>query len=243
MKIVSWNCRYGLDEKKWNAVKEFCPDADFYLIQETKENDVINCSDFNFRHWYGDHQEFGDCRIPSHNSGDLGIAIFSETYKIERIDEGRERYRYVLPYKVTSIKDNKQFILIHVWTKGFPDYYYISVNHALNYYKKQLQSLNLPIIMIGDFNFGRKIDAEFFVKFDDELERVLGLKKPEEYLKKSNTDTFYYEKNRNYYFNDCMYLSSEWKMIDYKVGERDKWIGKDKSYSDHCPIMAELEFK
>lgn len=243
MKIVSWNCRYGLTDEKMDSLKKFCNNVDVYALQEVKENDVINRDYFKYRHWYGDHAEFGDCHVPRANTGDLGIAIFSNTYKIERIDEGRERFRYVLPYKLMN--DKEEFILINIWTKSFPEYYSESIIPALQYYKEYLKGK--PIVMIGDFNFGRTIDDIFFVEFDDEVNKISNLSKPIECIKKQNTDTYYSFDSKKYYFNDCLYFTKHWNLIAYKVGNRDEWIRiknpNIKKFSDHCPIMAELELQ
>ena len=89
MKIISWNCHYGFTKDKQDRIREFArkhDDADIYLIQEARENDIINLTDFPHRHWYGDHAEFGACHKARANSGDLGIAIMSNKYEIKRVD-------------------------------------------------------------------------------------------------------------------------------------------------------------
>lgn len=135
MKIISWNCHNGFTKDKQDRIREFArkhDNADIYLIQEAKENDIINLEEFTHRHWYGDHAEFGDCHKPRANSGDLGIAIMSTKYKIQRIDEGRERYRYVLPYRVYS--EDEEYIIFNVWSKAFNEFYFEAIEPALNYY-------------------------------------------------------------------------------------------------------------
>jgi len=63
---------------------------------------------------YGDGREYRD---NAESGGDLGLALFSNTYRIERIYSNTIPYRYVVPYKVTCKETNESFTLIHVWTK------------------------------------------------------------------------------------------------------------------------------
>lgn len=235
MKIISWNCHYGFTKDKQDRIREFArkhDDADIYLIQEAKENDIINLDEFKYRHWYGDHAEFGACHKARANSGDLGIAIMSNKYKIKRIDEGIERFRYVLPYEVSC--DNEKYIIFHVWTKAFPEFYSEAIIPALEYYKHQLPSEN--IILMGDFNFGKEFGDSFFTSFDEGL-KIYNLEKPDDIIQKTNTETFIY-KNKTY-FDDCLYYSNTLKVIDYDVGKTDPWF----HISDHCPVYAEIKIK
>jgi hypothetical protein len=40
MKIISWNCCYGLDDTKMEMIQKM--DADIYVIQKCKGNDLDN---------------------------------------------------------------------------------------------------------------------------------------------------------------------------------------------------------
>lgn len=246
MHIVSWNCHYGLTKDKFNSLmtkedKKFF-NADIYALQEVRENDFIDIADFGlseeykYRHWYGDHQEFGDCHIAGAREGDLGIALISKM-KFHRFDQGRIRHRYVVPYVFIDEKNQEKFILIHVWTKSEPEGYFEPVYNALEYYKTQFKEL--PIIMLGDFNFGVKYDDSFLNKFENIIEnQITDLKKAS--FKGKSTKTFYYpQKPDKEYFNDCLFA----KGCDgrFEVGDQKIWLEKNNSsLSDHCPIIAEI---
>lgn len=245
MKIVSWNCHYGLNKEKFEKLlndSDF-DDADIYAFQEVHENDFIKISDFEntdkykYRHWYGDHQEFGNCHKARSQEGDLGIVLISKNYRMERFDEGLIRFRYVVPYFM--LEDGKEkFILIHVWTKGNPDGYIKPIYDALEFYKEQFDD-KLPIVMVGDFNFGINFENQQhkkeLVKIEKKIKELSGgLVRSEKF---ENCVTFMHV-NINYYFNDCFYTKG--MNVEITIGDKSKWIN---SVSDHCPIMAELDFK
>lgn len=256
MKIVSWNCNYGLDEEKFKKIvnDEKFGNADIYAFQEVLENEFIDIADYekadeyNYRHWYGDHQEYGECHIPRGAEGDLGIVLISKTYKIQRFDQGRIKFRYVVPYILTNKNDkDEKFILIHVWTKGKPDGYIKPIYDALEFYKEQFTYKGIEkIIMLGDFNFGINLNNKGQYGEDDlkRIEKkingfVNGLVRDEDRFKLVET---FYARNGNHYFNDCIYT----KNVDLKtieIGKKEEWIDDDKNLSDHCPIMAEIETK
>lgn len=86
MKIVSWNCHMGLKNEKVSKLlnNENFVDADIYAIQECEEKDITPEIEKSLGKlqdsWYGDHKEY-----EWYHRGDLGIALFSNKYKIERI--------------------------------------------------------------------------------------------------------------------------------------------------------------
>ena len=243
MKIVSWNCHYGLTKEKCQALltsegKQFF-NAEIYAFQEVKENDFIFISDYGFSdeykycHWYGDHKEFGNCHEAKEWEGDLGIVLISKM-KFQRFDQGIMRFRYVIPYVFYDEQNEKKFILIHVWTKGQPDGYFEPVYKAMEYYKNKFPKL--PIIMIGDFNFGVTFDDKFIHEFalninkeicDLQIAKLVGNEKR----------TFYYPRcAKTKYFNDCLFTKG--CEAQFEVGDSKAWIPK---ISDHCPIVAEIE--
>lgn len=249
MKIVSWNCHYGLDNTKLKELlknTDFGKDVSLFAFQEILENEYIDIADCNeaakykYRHWYGDHQEFGDCHIPRSAEGDLGTALMSCEYKMHRFDQGKIKFRYVIPYLMFK-GDSESFILIHVWTKGMPDGYIEPVYKALDYYTplfKKEKYENLPIILIGDFNFGVEFDDPFFKEFDQVLIQY-GLEKNSDKIKENApVQTFYFPRYPDRkYFNDCIYTKN-CTVTSFKIGKESEW----KGCSDHCPIMAEIEF-
>ena len=66
LKIVSWNCHYGLDNTKLKVLlnaADFGKNVSLFAFQEILENEYIDIADcdeaakYKYRHWYGDHQE------------------------------------------------------------------------------------------------------------------------------------------------------------------------------------------
>ncbi len=251
MKIVSWNCHYGLTkeniEQLFKAENGKFAGADVYAFQEVLENEFINISDYEgtqdykYRHWYGDHQEYGDCHVPRGSEGDLGIVLMSNKYKISRIDQGLIRFRYVIPYCLEN--ENEKFYLFHVWTKSKPDGYIETIYKALEYYKqyKEFNNLNTPIVMLGDFNFGVNYEDPFFKTFENKIQKSFNNMKLLT-LKGDNTQSFYYPRCRDQkYFNDAVYVQN--LNGNFSIGNTKDWIqayGAASDYSDHCPILAEI---
>ena len=119
MKICTWNCRYGLTFEKAAYLCQAGYNADIYAIQEydMRNNKPIHEIEKHLgqlQDKYGDGREYKD---NAESGGDLGLALFSNTYRIERIYSNTIPYRYVVPYKVTCKETNESFTLIHVWTK------------------------------------------------------------------------------------------------------------------------------
>ena len=249
MKIVSWNCHYGLTEDKFNQLMKaengIFSKADILVLQEVLENEFINISDYpeafnyKYRHWYGDHHEFGKAKPPRNDSGDLGIVILSKNYRIKRIDQGLIRFRYIVPYIVEN--KNECFILLHAWTKGKPIGYISPIYETLKFYNPELNK-NIPIVMIGDFNFGKTFDDPFFSTFKKRVNNLVpGLNMLS--IISDNKRTFYYpDYPEKEYFNDCVFTKN--CRGHFLIGEPNIWIqalGADTDYSDHCPILSEIE--
>lgn len=249
LKIVSWNCHYGLDKTKFKKIMKdanFC-NADIYAFQEVLENEFIDIAafdeskDYIYRHWYGDHQEYGNCHIPRGEEGDLGIVLMSKKYRIQRFDQGLIRFRYVVPYIVSA--ENERFILIHVWTKAFPDGYIEPIYKALEYYKEQFEIEDInKIIMLGDFNLGIDFKnpqhKKILEKIEGRINEIYGLIRSKSF---DSCETFKYARNKKYYFNDCIYTKNISK-IEISIGNKKDWV-EGKEFSDHCPIMAKLELQ
>lgn len=253
MKIVSWNCHYGLDSEKFGKIMTDSTFGDVdgddyvYAFQEVLENEFLDIANFKqadeykYRHWYGDHEEYGDYHIPRGAEGDLGIVLISKTYKIQRFDQGRIKFRYVVPYVLTDNEnENKKFILIHVWTKSKPDGYIKPIYDALEYYKEQFENEGIEkIVMLGDFNFGIDFENNQHKSELEKIEEMIekkGLKRDDKF---TDCKTFRYARNGKFYFNDCIYTTENITVNKIEIGNKEEWI--ESNLSDHCPIMAELE--
>ena len=117
MRIVSWNCGGwscgGFTTEKFNEMKQFKPEI--LLIQEctkkefvkvSRGDDWFNCHlrtfdfsnldedyyDKEFGLWYGDNDE----------KSNKGLAIIAPNYDIELVDNFNSKFRYFIPYKISS---------------------------------------------------------------------------------------------------------------------------------------------
>lgn len=235
MKIVSWNCHYGMTNEKAKKLADFA-DADIYFVQETEENDTADHPEIEKylgqrKCWYGDHKEYDLCG----GRGDLGIAIFSRDYTVKRFYKGTERFRYVVPYEITKNDGSEKFYALHVWTKKFPNYYENAVIEALKVFDDEIFK---NAIMIGDFNFGRLLKPEngdqklLAEKFNEAIISRAGFKLVDNGL---NDESWTYKHtNSLHYLNDCCFVSAEWKAKNLSIGD-------ENSYYDHLPILVELE--
>ena len=257
MKIVSWNCHMGLTIDKVKKLlndKNFA-DADIYAIQECEEKDItpeIESSLGKLQDsWYGDHKEY-----EWYHKGDLGIALFSNKYKIERIHKGEERFRYVVPYKVTDKEKLETFTLVHIWTKtkdratNQNEDYLMFVLNAMkdSEYSQYLFPTDNKVIWLGDFNWSAQLTSPFAKNKFKEFELAISEKLSSAYhdfnnisLGEETIRTFFDTKSRSY-FNDYIFVGRDAFEIDASfIGSKEKWTLPDcnNTYgSDHCPIMA-----
>jgi endonuclease/exonuclease/phosphatase family metal-dependent hydrolase len=246
MRIVSWNCGGwscgGFNEKKYDEIMRYKPDI--LLIQEItqKEYDDLTKDFYEFgefgepelpphqRHWYGDNAE----------ESYKGIAIFlSGACKVELAENFNNKFRYVVPYIISSsLSDEKECILLSVWTKQPSDGswdYQKTIFEALDYYK-----FDLPIILSGDFNTGsNKDNPHNYKELKMNLEKH-GLKNCAENTKYEYRPTFYHDKTGRYFTNDFCFISKEYYIQNFHVDKMDnqkRWRG----LSDHFPIIADFD--
>jgi len=237
LKIVSWNCKYGLSKEKAATFLEAFHDAEIYVIQECKRMDVdIFKNDWKSKNWYGDDLD---------EKSELGIAIFSKTWKIEFTNEFNRNFRYVVPFRIS--KNNKSFVLFAVWTKSHkygPYNYDENVTKALNTpeYKKLYDE---GAIIIGDFNTASNDTDNTHIKYYENL--VSGLNNFYDCANETEIHKTTFRDWRGLFRNDFCFITNEFpgKIINYKV--HDDWEDKEgqKCYpylSDHCPISVVFEF-
>jgi len=231
MKIVSWNCRYGLNEVKANAIRDLHPDANIFVIQECKQADIDSFKiGWKYKNWYGDDKEYSD----------LGIAIFSKGYDLEFTDTLNREFRYVVPYKMTV--NNKSIVLVAVWTKPVPHYYDQNVTKAISHYKDIFVG---DTVIIGDFNTGY---------YEEHKERYSNLCKNMEGFKNcaivKNVEfekTFYSYREKKLYLNDFCFASESLYASTKNIKIHNDWEENQygqkswRGLSDHCPIMVEFD--
>ena len=231
MKIVSWNCKNGLNEIKANSIQENFPDTDIIVIQECKRSDIYTFKNtWKFKNWYGDDREYSD----------LGIAIFSKKYDVEFSDVLNRKYRYVIPY---NIKAGNDFSLLIVWTKPVPFYYDENLTEAIKWYESEKLLLKDTII-IGDFNTGYTVEHP--ERYSNLCNNLKGFNNCASKENKTLEETFYSFSKNKLYINDFCFASEglfgklkeikihkEWEVNSY--GQKT-WNG-----SDHCPISVEFD--
>ena len=258
MKICTWNCRYGLTPEKAAHICQAGYNADIYAIQEY---DMLNNKPINeiekhlgqLQDKYGDGREYG---ANAESGGDLGLALFSNTYQIERIYSNTIPYRYVVPYKVTCKETNESFTCIHVWTKiagpkaNQKQDYIMQVIGALEdpTYNKLLIPEDNKALWIGDFNSSmqlkNEIDKNNHTRFLETMKKygLVSAYHTNRQKKHGEEDQFTfigtYRNGQQRFFNDYIfYHHDRFKCKTVTIGRFNTF----SFFSDHCPVLAELQ--
>ena len=258
MKICTWNCRYGLTPEKAAHICQAGYNADIYVIQEY---DMLNNKPINeiekhlgqLQDKYGDGREYG---ANAESGGDLGLALFSNTYQIERIYSNTIPYRYVVPYKVTCKETNESFTCIHVWTKiagpkaNQKQDYIMQVIGALEdpTYNKLLIPEDNKALWIGDFNSSmqlkNEIDKNNHTRFLENMKKygLVSAYHTNRQKKHGEEDQFTfigtYRNGQQRFFNDYIfYHHDRFKCKTVTIGRFNTF----SFFSDHCPVLAELQ--
>lgn len=234
MKLVSWNCKKGLNSKdKGKKLFELFPDI--ALIQESfhpKEfNDDILYEDAV---WVGEEKKNG-----------LGICVLSlsKDYQLSVLVD-KVKYEWIVPIKVSG-KEN--FTLIAVWTKRMHSSSYGKVLYsALKEYESLIQ--NGPVIIMGDFNLDKRVPSSYTgiggYKKMMELFESYGLIScyhsisKEEFGSESQATYYHYGKiDKPFHLDYCLVSQ------DILQGMQQFNIGSSKEYlpfSDHVPLVFEF---
>lgn len=258
MKICTWNCRYGLTPEKAAHICQAGYNADIYAIQEY---DMLNNKPINeiekhlgqLQDKYGNGREYG---ANAESGGDLGLALFSNTYQIERIYSNTIPYRYVVPYKVTCKETNESFTCIHVWTKiagpkaNQKQDYIMQVIGALEdpTYNKLLIPEDNKALWIGDFNSSmqlkNEIDKNNHTRFLENMKKygLVSAYHTNRQKKHGEEDQFTfigtYRNGQQRFFNDYIfYHHDRFKCKTVTIGRFNTF----SFFSDHCPVLAELQ--
>ena len=233
LKILSWNCQYeyylrqGLSEPKFKAITLY--DFDVLVIQECtkKEFDMVK-REFKYKNWYCDDIE----------DSVLGIAIFSNTVKIEFTESFNRNYRYVVPYKL--ITNGNEITLFSVWIKAPLDNtknYVKVLFDAIDYYRPKAKA-----IIVGDINVGSNNE-----NIDRYKELCSTLEKYHFFNAASNTKyefmNTHWNNNGSFYQNDYCFYTNDIMINSVIIPKNDQWIKVNNSYkwdhlSDHSPIIV-----
>jgi len=232
MKIISWNVHNDItsNPEKYSHVFEMKPDILILLECSKNGYDSIK-QDWKYKNWYNDdlNGEFSE----------LGVAIFSNTCKVQFTEKFNRKYRYVVPYKIEN--DQISFILFAVWTKTKSDYdYSINITEAI---KDEMYSdyVSGNLVIIGDYNTGATDENSFWYNKIKETGMINVAEKDVEYKK-----TYYHRSNGKYYINDHCFISEKMKdtyKIELNILDLNKEIesnNKYEGYSDHCPLIVEI---
>lgn len=258
MRIVSWNCGGwscgGFTIDKYNEMKHYQPEI--LLVQECtkKEFDFVSMTinderkklirlvediskekniifDYSkLQHWHGDNVE------KSHK----GTAIFSTMYNVELVENFNNKFRYIVPYKISFVAplpDIDEYILLSIWTKPPSDgswNYQKTIFDALDYY-----NFNKPIILAGDFNTGsNKNNIHRYKELKTKLGKY-GLKNCAQNTDFEYETTFFHDKTNDYFTNDFCFIPKNLNVYEFyidKMNNKKRW----RELSDHCPIIADF---
>jgi exonuclease III len=235
LKILSWNCHYGLNLEKYLAIMEYKPEV--LILQEcTKTDFEFIKSKWEYGNWYND-------ALYSHDRG-LGLAILSNECKINFTEIFNRRFRYMIPYELTW--NDERFTVFITWInptdkKNYDEHLY----DAIDYYRNK-GMLNEKSIVIGDFNTFVKGDKDLKLLEEKMLPLVNCPKEawfPPTYCHALNSvDDIYMG------VDDFCFVSED--MINNfiihinRLSVWDKAQDKDnhwKGLSDHCPIIVDLQ--
>ncbi|MFP3043764.1 endonuclease/exonuclease/phosphatase family protein [Treponema primitia] len=224
MRIVSWNCHYGFTSEKAKAISEY--DADILVLQEcTKADYDAQKAEWKYRNWYWDD-------LNNENSS-LGVAIFSNEYKIEFTVNFDRNWRYVVPYHITG-KDT-DFVLMAVWTKSGYTNYHEPIYSVLNSHQGTFET---PVLLIGDFNTGRTVNDESW--YNDLVTKLAAKGLKDCGNKKAPTYFRYFDLDRPYQNDYCFASEGFGRIVSFEIGDPKEWIKPE--LSDHCPIIVDFEF-
>jgi exonuclease III len=232
MRIVNWNCHYGLKIEKYLEILSHSPQI--LIIQECTKNDFDYVKTmWKFKNWYNDDL--------NNEKSEYGVAIFSNEAKIEFTEIFNRKHRYVIPYKVSIGKDI-EFKLFTVWIKPVDKNYLKPFYDAVKYYRDQ-KMLDDYVIIIGDFNtFAKEENGRLEILEEEKLSPMINCAKEKRYIKT------YYDAQYGYGIDDFCFASKDIvDKIKLTIPD-DKWDDKqDKDHrwnglSDHCPIIVDFDF-
>ncbi|WP_409304067.1 hypothetical protein [Peribacillus sp. SCS-155] len=234
MKLVSWNCKKGLNSKdKSKKLFELIPDI--AIIQESfhpKEfNDDIQYEDAV---WVGEEKDKG-----------LGLCVLSlsKDYHLSLLVD-KVKHEWIVPIKVSG-KEN--FTLIAVWTKRMHGSSYGKVLFtALQEYERLIQ--NGSVIIMGDFNLDKRVSSSYtgvggYTKMMEIFENY-GLKScyhsisREEYGSESQATYYHYGKSDKPFHLDYCFVSQDIlpRMNQFYIGTAKEFL----PFSDHVPLVFEF---
>jgi len=244
--IVSWNWQFDTNVKKYIEILKYSPQV--LIIQECTKNDFDYIKNmWKYKNWYND--DLNDEHSP------LGVAIFSNDYKIEFTNIFNRKFRYIIPYYLSN--ERYKFTLFSVWTKPEDDNdikYNKYLNKAIDFYQEN-RMIDEQTIFIGDFNTFANKNNNNLKELEEKFNTVSMINSTENTEFKEKY-TYYHGKNKNgddnYGINDFCFVSKYIKSIcdiDIIINLHNEWDDKEdkkhhwKGLSDHCPISVNILLK
>jgi exonuclease III len=240
VRVVSWNCRYGLSLDKYRQLERYNPKV--LIVQECTKNDFEFIKKaWKYRNWYNDDMN-------PHDKG-LGIAIFSNDYEIKFTDVFNRNYRYVLPYILSN--DKNTFTLFAVWInppfEKNNENYTTMLKDAVIFYREK-NMLDENSIFVGDFNWFSNSD-EKTLALEEIFAPMVNCAKGTRFWNGKRSYT-YYAGQHGYGTDDFCFVSDDIKnkfQISLRIpNEWDETKSKDERWmglSDHAPIIVWLSKK
>jgi len=235
LKIVSWNCCWqsgAFTGEKHDKIRSLFSPIDILVVQECSKTqfDVLK-SCWKHKNWYGDDYEYSD----------YGVAVFSNTCKIEFTDTFNRNIRYVVPFTITH--EQTKFTLFAVWIKRVPydreEYDNIFRVTAVPEYKSLIAN---GAVLIGDLNTFAKKDNTYYETLCKHLPGFSDV-----ITKEGKPPLTYYSGEHGFGADDFCFASG--KLINQPVRTHIDESGWDdnqnkcrrwRGLSDHCPIIVEF---
>jgi exodeoxyribonuclease III len=209
---------------------------DILIVPECENENKLKFGDLtptpNDFYWFGDNEN-------------KGIGIFSySNYKLNII-EYNDKFKYVIPFKITG---KTELNLFSVWAMNNKDNreerYIAQVWLGINYFSNLL---NDSAIIVGDFNSNKIWDFKSRVANHTDVVNYLSSKNifslyhnqfKEDQGKETKPTLFMYRKIDKSYHIDYCFASDKFikQGYNFNVGCYNDWI----RYSDHCPIIIDI---
>lgn len=240
-RVVTWNCRGGLD-KKFEKLKKL--NADAYVIQECQNPDNNIFMNYSVAGWDGYKKK--------------GIGIFvKEKHEFQAIEVESKEGGF---YTACHLENGLNILGIYAWHKndsgkGIKDY----SKDLLKDLEKNQKILNNNFIIAGDFNMDKS-------NWEEEIPSILSSKGLVSAYHKETGEPYCNETKKTHY--DDIYIDPfiRWRevshidyifvprdrKIKFELGNRDEWIYRDRNYrnekensdqdrSDHLPLIVDIK--
>ena len=234
MRIVSWNCHDGFNEKA-GAFLGLKPDIG--IVPESCENPAIaqtGLSGPGIPHRW----------VPSY-ARDKGLGIFAPgAQRIEVVEPGASvKGDYGLACKIE--REGRQIGVVGVWTVSKQNRYLKEAEGIVERYAPFLKSGTT--ILAGDFNIPNHRNVEEVTSFVHGLEQRFGLVSAYHALhgtaidhEEDNTLWHNYSESDKFHC-DFMFVPKDWKILKVEVGTYAQWCApRAEARSDHAPVIVDV---